>query len=137
MALSLLSGCAASQPSTPDFSDAETGGNVLDNVPNGEDTPNYMPDDWEAESEEKGDLPFPRAPRWDELQPGETAVQYYDIFIRSVMTEGEAVEAIESSDAYNEQFITWEIPAPTYTYGETNYTKLDNEVSRAAATAGL
>lgn len=50
--------------------------------------------------------PFPRDPRWDELQPGETAVQYYDIFIKSGMTVGEVVEAVENSNVYQEQFIT-------------------------------
>lgn len=44
---------------------------------------------------------------WDELQPGETAVQYYDIFIKSGMTVGEVVEAIERSDVYQAKSISW------------------------------
>lgn len=127
MALSLLSGCggktAGGQPNTPNNPPAA--GN--DNVPNNE-APMVPPDDWEETTQPEDEGPFPRDPRWDELQPGETAVQYYDIFIKSGMTVGEVVEAVESSDVYNDQFITWEIPRPNG-YGETNFTNLDNELT--------
>lgn len=131
MALSLLSGCGGQptggQPNTPDNSTSGTGGDIPDNVPNNE-VPMVPPDDWEDPAQPEDSLPFPRDPRWDELQPGETAVQYYDIFIKSGMTLGEVVEAVESSDVYNDQFITWEIPRPTG-YGEPNFTDLDNELT--------
>lgn len=127
MTLSMLSGCggktAGGQPNTPNNPPAA--GN--DNVPNNE-APMVPPDDWEDPSQTDDDLPFPRDPRWDELQPGETAMQYYDIFIKSGMTLGEVVEAVESSDVYNDQFITWEIPRPSG-YGERNFTDLDNELT--------
>ena len=114
MALSVLSGCggktADDQPNTPDTSNTESGGDTPINIPNDSgDTPINMPDDWEDPAQPEDDLPFPRDPRWDELKPGETAVQYYDIFIKSGMTVDEVVEAVESSDVYQDQFITWEI----------------------------
>lgn len=125
MALSLLSGCGGKptggQPNTPN--NPPTAGN--DNVPNNE-VPLVPPDDWEETAQPEDDLPFPRDPRWDELQPGETAVQYYDIFIKTGMTVGEVVEAIESSNVYQEQFITW-VSEADRTYG-----KLDNELKCSA-----
>lgn len=99
MALSLLGGCGGQptggQPNTPNNPPAA--GN--DNVPNNE-APMVPPDDWEETAQPEDDLPSPRDPRWDELQPGETAAQIGDVFIKSGMTLGEAVEQIENSELF-------------------------------------
>lgn len=128
MALSLLSGCGGQptggQPNTPDNSPDDPAG-WDDNVPNNE-APMVPPDDWEDQAQPEDSLPFPRDPRWDELQPGETAVQYYDIFIKSGMTVGEAVQTVESSKIYGERNISWGI--------ESDYQDLDRELT--AETAG-
>lgn len=48
------------------------------------------------------------------------------------MTVGEAVEAIENSDVYQDQFITWEVEADPG-YSGTKYAKLDTELACEAA----
>lgn len=97
MALSLLSGCGDSKTGGKTADDAaQHASEGVDNPMNGED-----------DSASGGsDGAFARDP-WDELRPGETAVQYYDIFIKSGMTVGEVVEAIESSDVYQAKSISW------------------------------
>ena len=108
MALSLLSGCGGkTADDTPEgplnsfpVGAENSGGNEEFDPPN----------PWDGEEEPtstENEGPFPRDPRWDELKPGESAVQYYDIFVKSGMTLGEVVEAVEGSDVYQEQFITW------------------------------
>ena len=108
MALSLLSGCGGK---TAD----DTPEGPLNSFPAGAENSGGNeefdpPNPWDGEEEPtsaENEGPFPRDPRWDELKPGESAVQYYDIFVKSGMTLGEVVEAVEGSDIYQEQFITW------------------------------
>ena len=52
------------------------------------------------EAESLGTTPdgWPLDPRWADLQPGETALQYRDVFIKSGMTLGEAMEAMDRSE---------------------------------------
>lgn len=123
MALSLLSGCggqsADGQPNMPDNSPDDPAA-WDDNVPNNE-APMVPPDDWEDSAQPEDGTPFLRDPRWDELQPGETAVQFYDIFIKTGMTVGEVVEAVESSKVYRERDISWGVPS--------NYQELDKELT--------
>lgn len=106
MVLSLLSGCGGRKTADDNAGDAQNssaagiesgGGDAAKDTQNGEEIP--------APAENQD--PLSRDPRWDKLQPGETAVQYYDIFIKSGMTVGEAVEAVESSAIYQEQSISW------------------------------
>lgn len=65
---------------------------------------------------------FPRDPRWDELQPGETAVQFGDVFIKSGMTLGEAVELIDNS----ELFLTM---SSRFDFDEPGTVKLSNQAN--------
>lgn len=134
MALSLLSGCGSKKTADDkeenplnSFAAGVGNGGVNGGGNGGGDEEFDPPNPWNGEEEDPtpavDEGPFARDPRWDELQPGESAVQYYDIFIKSGMTLGEATEAVVGSDVYQEQSIKWGI------------TDLDEEFTVAAPKA--
>ena len=57
-----------------------------------------------ASSSEDSGISYAADSRWDELKEGETAMQFNDVFIKSGMTLGEAVETVNNSDT----FLTWD-----------------------------
>lgn len=136
MSLSLLSGCGDRKPvdkktkeALDDFAAAVENRDedaVLDAL---EGLADAMGGEDEHSAPAGDEGAFPRDPRWDEMQPGETAIQYYDIFIKSGMTLGEVVEAVESSDVYQEQLITWDYDSSDY---RSKYKDLDYEIKAKA-----
>lgn len=59
-----------------------------------------MQEEEEKSSSEGEGTAYPADPRWADVKPGETAAQYYDLFIKSGMTIGEVREAIENSEEF-------------------------------------
>lgn len=54
----------------------------------------------EKEEPSENEEAYPADPRWADVKSGETAAQYYDLFIKSGMTLGEVMEEIESSEEF-------------------------------------
>lgn len=117
MTLSLLSGCGgnsagenAEDPLNSSAAATENGGG------NGGGNEEFdPPNPWDGEEEPtpaEDEDPFPRDPRWDELQPGETAVQFGDVFIKSGMTLGEAVDQINNSELFLTMLLTYDFSQP-------------------------
>lgn len=56
-----------------------------------------------AESSE-GEEAYPADPRWADVKPTESAIQYNDIFIKTGMTLGEVMDEVENSEFFSNYF---------------------------------
>lgn len=105
ISLSLLGGCGDGK--TADKKAKEALNDLMTAIENDDDDAARDVLDGLADYMSGEENPAPAGDPWDTLRPGETAVQFYDIFVKSGMTVGEVVEAIESSDVYRERSISW------------------------------
>lgn len=106
MAVSVLSGCGKKDAD----SKAEEAMNNLGEAMENDDEEaamaalneldEIMQEEEDMSSSEGEGTAYPADSRWADVKPGETAAQYYDLFIKSGMTIGEVREAIENSEEF-------------------------------------
>lgn len=85
----------------------------------------------EAANSSESEEAYPADPRWADVKPTECAIQYNEIFIKSGMTLGEALEQIDNSDTFFTYYYDFDRDMKTETrpYSEKNklyYIQIDS-----------
>lgn len=69
----------------------------------------------EAANSSESEEAYPADPRWADVKPTESAAQFNDVFIKTGMTLGEALEQIDNSDTFFAYYYDYDIDIPTQT----------------------